>query len=620
MRLRKIITALAVTAAAAICAFGFSASADDSASGLTAAELFSETSSDWGYRDLAKRSNGAARQQLYKDILKEYQELWESSETIDTLYSFSSGDYYYYSSIDIDKYGLTKQEACEVFVIVRYDNPMLYLMDSSPLVGSSTIWLTVPKDYLAGEDRAEIQQKLCSRLDEIRAAGEWCSSDFTIALFVNGWLTENMDYAYEYSKDSEGNIQMFPSTATGAHDVTGALVEGKGVCEAYAKAAQAMINYLGGDCIFAVGKGNGENHAWNVVRMDDGNYYYLDVTWNDTADTSNYFAKGSGEFCVSHAARSSSSTGIHFVYDLPEVPEEDYRHAEAGDFTFVVDKGEAVITGYTGTDVEVTVPAEIMGFPVTGIGSRAFYNNQTLKKVTLPDTVVKLNDAAFAFCLSLESAELGSGLRTIGNDAFFACMKLKNISLPLGLRTIGRGAFFHSLYDFVKVGTKNNPIEIPISVTEIGDYAFGYQGSGTYNYDGNYPARNKIAYFAIKGCEGSAAETYASDNGFIFVKTTHSHTFTDTTVLPTFDDEGYDLHICPCGYQYTDNFVPALAVENDLNGDGVFDISDVELFRDYIVGADIQLDQKIADLDNDECITLRDYALFRRAFRDRNAA
>ena len=45
----------------------------------------------------------------------------------------------------------------------------------------------------------------------------------------------------------------------------------------------------------------------------------------------------------------------------------------ASDFEFLIENGECTVTGYTGEAAEVSIPPEIGGFPVTGIGYRAFY-------------------------------------------------------------------------------------------------------------------------------------------------------------------------------------------------------------------------------------------------------
>ena len=58
----------------------------------------------------------------------------------------------------------------------------------------------------------------------------------------------------------------------------------------------------------------------------------------------------------------------------------DYRYALAGD-------GTAVITGYSGTDAALSVPSELDGHTVKGIGDGAFKECDCLTAITLPDCV-----------------------------------------------------------------------------------------------------------------------------------------------------------------------------------------------------------------------------------------
>ncbi len=68
------------------------------------------------------------------------------------------------------------------------------------------------------------------------------------------------------------------------HDLYGALVNGTSVCDGYAKAFQYLLYCVGIQCFtvsgVATSDGGAENHAWNVVRLS-GDYYYVDVTWDD---------------------------------------------------------------------------------------------------------------------------------------------------------------------------------------------------------------------------------------------------------------------------------------------------------------------------------------------------
>lgn len=84
-----------------------------------------------------------------------------------------------------------------------------------------------------------------------------------------------------------------------------ALVEGKSVCAGYARAYQYLMQRMGIPCYYCTGFA-GEDHAWNIVALDDG-YYNVDVTWDDTPGGEyDYFNKTDQEYEDTHVRRDLS--------------------------------------------------------------------------------------------------------------------------------------------------------------------------------------------------------------------------------------------------------------------------------------------------------------------------
>lgn len=60
------------------------------------------------------------------------------------------------------------------------------------------------------------------------------------------------------------------------------------VCEGYAKSMKILCYYLGINCACVSGlakstlNGTGEAHMWNYIRMEDGKWYMVDATWDDS--------------------------------------------------------------------------------------------------------------------------------------------------------------------------------------------------------------------------------------------------------------------------------------------------------------------------------------------------
>lgn len=121
------------------------------------------------------------------------------------------------------------------------------------------------------------------------------------------------------------------------------------------------------------------------------------------------------------------------MFPLPAVSAE-------GVFSYLIAEGEVIITGYTGEEETVTVPAELEGFPVTTIGEFAFESGG-MKELILPESIRVLEDGAFYDCAALERVTLGGGIAYIGEVAFADCVRLQEVHLPAALEVLGLQAF-----------------------------------------------------------------------------------------------------------------------------------------------------------------------------------
>ena len=99
------------------------------------------------------------------------------------------------------------------------------------------------------------------------------------------------------------------------------------------------------------------------------------------------------------------------------------------DFTYEFRDGEAYITGYTGTDLEIIIPDMIDERPVTHIGEEAF-SDYDITKIVLPDTIICIENGAFRACHHLKDVILSENLEEIDYCAFYACTSLETIVIP----------------------------------------------------------------------------------------------------------------------------------------------------------------------------------------------
>lgn len=138
-------------------------------------------------------------------------------------------------------------------------------------------------------------------------------------------------------------------------------------------------------------------------------------------------------------------------------------------FQYRVEKdGHASITGYSGIGGELLIPSQIEGIVVTRINKGAFYQNETITSVVVPERIDEIGNGAFSQCRNVRYIKLPSTLLTIGEEAFRDCTNLKEINIPEGVIDIPTKAL--SGIREMKVLT------LPSSIQSIGRYALGSTG------------------------------------------------------------------------------------------------------------------------------------------------
>ena len=114
----------------------------------------------------------------------------------------------------------------------------------------------------------------------------------------------------------------------------------------------------------------------------------------------------------------------------------------------------------------VVIPSTIEGKPVTSIGESAFRYCERLTKITIPDSVTRIEKQAFSDCEGLNSVTIGNSVISIGESAFYCCISLMKVNIPEGVTNIGYSAF--------RLCENLGSITISDSVINIGDRAFRY--------------------------------------------------------------------------------------------------------------------------------------------------
>ena len=298
----------------------------------------------------------------------------------------------------------------------------------------------------------------------------------------------------------------------------------KVVCEGYSKAFKYLfdLSEFGGDydCVLATGWMDDGAHMWNLVRMEDGNNYLVDITNCDSgsigAPDKLFMATMNSGTWDNYRCRvwhsQNNYTDIAYAYDsetknafsqsLLEVSTSSYDPAQFYNVSVSSTANGTVTASQTqaavGSGVTLTViPAE--GYRLAKNGLRVTYNNGT-KSVTLtqgtgayaneysfnmPDDDVTVA-ASFVRAFGIPDFTLPANTKTIGANAFEGAAMTVAV-IPNGCKSIDAYAF--------KDCTKLTQIFIPASVTSIDPSAFSNCGQ-VYVY----------------GASPSAAKTFCDGN------------------------------------------------------------------------------------------------------------
>ena len=206
---------------------------------------------------------------------------------------------------------------------VYYDNPELFWWAgiSSLWYNSDGIVTDVEFEYLfSPEELKEANKLFFNRSLPVIFYANLLDNDMDKIKYVHDYICLSAEYdypAYE-ANNCGGKLQTAYST----------IVEYKTVCAGYARAFAYYMQQLRIPCVVVHGSG----HAWNFIEID-GDYYQMDVTWNDGYQNPPYFnlphsemqkisshtlASDSVLIVNSHPTKSESMTYKNYFGDIPE--------------------------------------------------------------------------------------------------------------------------------------------------------------------------------------------------------------------------------------------------------------------------------------------------------------
>jgi len=105
----------------------------------------------------------------------------------------------------------------------------------------------------------------------------------------------------------------------------------------------------------------------------------------------------------------------------------------------------------------------------TCISGSCFEDRATLTSISIPGSVVNIDNGAFSYCTGLSVIVIPDGVKSIGSDAFYYCTGLKSVYIPSSVNHLGYCCFkscktLQNVYVF-----RTDPLPIAYD-----DFSYGY--------------------------------------------------------------------------------------------------------------------------------------------------
>ena len=272
---------------------------------------------------------------IYKAFESNKENMKEGTYKINLGTSFSNILSKQHGQEELGKY---YQSAIEAYT---YDNPdVFYLSPNKMYLNIETTTKGQNKTYNVyinnGEEANYLNEEFSNKqdinlaLEKIEAIRKQIihnktGNDYEDIKMVHDYLVENIEYDTSLQ---EKNI----------YNIYGALINGKCVCEGYARAFKYLLDGLGIESTMVIGKGinssgQSENHAWNYVKLEN-NWYAVDCTWDDpviigggyigNSSKYRYFLKGKEDMEKDHTTLGNFTQGGK-EFEYPTLNNKSYK-------------------------------------------------------------------------------------------------------------------------------------------------------------------------------------------------------------------------------------------------------------------------------------------------------
>ena len=195
--------------------------------------------------------------------------------------------------------------------------------------------------------------------------------------------------------------------------------------------------------------GSGEMYDLDDVDTSDDGWFSFSEEVEHVVFDGSITSIGSGAFLATNVEQitipatvkrvADGAFGLNEALQRVDVAEGSETYASADGVLYNKDMTELLLYPVQKADAAFTVPDT-----VTKVGNSAFAGNSHLTDAVIPDSVKVIDDGAFSNCRYLTNVTLGDSVTTIGNSAFFDCVRLDRVTLGQSVQEIDYMAFYSS--------------------------------------------------------------------------------------------------------------------------------------------------------------------------------
>ncbi len=189
---------------------------------------------------------------------------------------------------------ITEENVENAYTAVLYDHPELFWLD-----------LGYSYEYLENMGIVEIHLSYNETINDIENNKQLFEESVNTIL-ENANAYESDEEKERYVHDILIEMIEYDESASLNQSAYSALVNHKTVCAGYAKAFQYLMQKLDIPCYFVVGESEGQQHAWNLVYINN-TWMNVDVTWDDGLYDPYYFYNKSDSFFAESHTRDLKS-------------------------------------------------------------------------------------------------------------------------------------------------------------------------------------------------------------------------------------------------------------------------------------------------------------------------